>query len=243
MTGTIANAVGILGGGIVGLFRKKPLSPSFESWLKVSVGALLVFYGLRLCWLSLSGTAWRILMQILSGILAMMLGRAIGHAMGLQKRSNAIGQMARGKLGPDGSGKGTRLSDGFKVSSALFCAAPLAMLGALQDGLSEYYYPLLIKAVIEALAAMGFAMLFGAGVLLAALPVFVFQGAITVICSRFVVPWLANHNGGAVIDHVNFVGGLLVFCVAMIILGIKKLEVADYLPSLLIAGLMGWFMK
>ena len=36
------------------------------------------------------------------------------------------------------------------------------------------------------------------------------------------------------------VGGLLVFCVAMVILELKRFELADYLPSLAVAPLVAW---
>jgi uncharacterized membrane protein YqgA involved in biofilm formation len=42
---------------------------------------------------------------------------------------------------------------------------------------------------------------------------------------------------------MNAVGGLLVFCVAMIILDIKKLSLADYLPSLAFAPLLTSLFK
>jgi len=36
---------------------------------------------------------------------------------------------------------------------------------------------------------------------------------------------------------------MLVFCVALIILELKKVELADYLPSLLIAPLLTWLWR
>jgi uncharacterized membrane protein YqgA involved in biofilm formation len=44
------------------------------------------------------------------------------------------------------------------------------------------------------------------------------------------------------IDAINAADGLLVFCVAMIILELKKIEVADYLPSLAFAPLLTWWL-
>ena len=39
-------------------------------------------------------------------------------------------------------------------------------------------------------------------------------------------------------NSVNAVGGLLVFSVALVILGLKRIELADHLPSLIIAPLL-----
>ena len=109
---------------------------------------------------------------------------------------------------------------GFKTCAALFCAAPLAILGSVQDGLSGYYYPLAVKAVMDGLATMGFVRLFGWGVTLAALPVLAFQGTITLACSQFLKPGLETRG---LLDPVNAVGGLLVFCVALVILELKRI--------------------
>src|SRR6185503_13677368 len=75
LTGTVLNVAGILVGGVAGLIRRKPLSPTTESFLKVTLGAFTVFYGLRLTWASLNGSAWQILKQLLIVVLALGLGR------------------------------------------------------------------------------------------------------------------------------------------------------------------------
>ena len=60
-------------------------------------------------------------------------------------------------LTPTGAETGAagQLSAGFQTCAALFCAAPLAIFGSVQDGLSEYYYPLAVKAVMDGLATLG----------------------------------------------------------------------------------------
>jgi uncharacterized membrane protein YqgA involved in biofilm formation len=235
LSGTVLNVAGIVVGGVVGLSRRKPLPPSTESFFKVALGAFTVFYGLRLTWLSLNGPPGKVLKQLLIAVLALMLGKVAGRLLRLQKLSNRLGQAARQRIAAATSPGTNRLSDGFKTCTALFCAAPLAILGSVQDGLSAYFYPLAVKAVMDALASVGFVGMFGWGVVLAALPVLAFQGTITLLCAYWLKPLLAAH---ALIDSVNAVGGLLVFCVALVILGLKKIEMADYLPSLVFAPLM-----
>jgi len=238
--GTVLNVVGILIGGLIGLTRQKPLPPAAESFFKVALGAFTVFYGLRLTWLSLSGSFGQVMKQLLIAVLALMLGKITGRLLRLQKMSNRLGQAARERIAAAGSASPHRLSDGFKTCTALFCAAPLAILGSVQDGLSSYFYPLAVKAVMDGLASMGFAGLFRWGVMLAALPVFAFQGTLTLLCAQWLKPLLATHG---LIASVNAAGGLLVFCVALVILGLKKIELADYLPSLVFAPLLTWVWR
>ncbi len=239
MIGTILNAAGILLGGLVGLARRKPLGPAAESYFKVVLGAMTVFYGLRLTWMSLSGSFFEVLKQLAIVILALGLGRLTGRALHLQRMSNRLGQSARDRISSARPDDAERFSQGFKICAALFCAAPLGILGATQEGLSrsEYFYPLAIKAVMDGLASMGFVSLFGRGVLLAALPVLALEGTITLVVARLFEPMLSAHN---LVNSVNAVGGLLVFCVALVILGLKRIEIADYLPSLLTAPLLTW---
>jgi len=238
--GTALNVAGILIGGLIGLTRRKPLPPETESFLKVGLGAFTVFYGLRLTWLSLSGSLGHVLKQLLIAVLAMMLGKLTGRLLRIQKASNRLGQAARERIAAASSPGPRRFSDGFKTCAALFCAAPLAVLGAVQDGLSGYFYPLGVKAVMDGLATMGFVGLFRWGVMLAALPVLAFQGTITLACAQWLKPLLVAHE---LVDSVNAAGGLLVFCVALVILGLKKIELADYLPSLAFAPLLTWVWR
>jgi uncharacterized membrane protein YqgA involved in biofilm formation len=45
------------------------------------------------------------------------------------------------------------------------------------------------------------------------------------------------------VDSVNATGGLLVFSVALVILDLKKIPLADYLPSLVVAPLLAWVWR
>jgi uncharacterized membrane protein YqgA involved in biofilm formation len=242
MIGTILNVAGILAGGIAGLTRRKPLSAAQESFFKVAVGVFAVFYGLRLTWLSFNGTFLQILRQLLFAVLALMLGKLTGKLLRLQRLSNRVGRAARERIGAAAARPPHRAGEGFKACAALFCAAPLGFLGATQDGLGGYCYPLGVKAVMDGLATMSFVPLFGWGVMLAAVPVLALQGSVTLVCAQFLRPFLEAHGPGLV-DSVNAAGGLLVFSVALVILELKKIELADYLPSLVLAPVITWVLR
>jgi hypothetical protein len=240
MTGTILNVAGILIGGGVGLVRGKLLTAASEAWFKIVLSAFTVFYGLRLTWISISGSAYEVLKQLAIVVLSMIIGRLLGQALHLQKMSNRLGQNARDELSSARPNDPERLNKGFRTCASLFCAAPLGILGATQEGLSFYFYPLGIKAVIDGLASMGFVSLFGPGVLLSAVPVLAVQGSITLIVTRILAPFLSLHN---LVDSVNAVGGLMVFSVALVMLGLKRVALADYLPSLIVAPLLTWWWR
>lgn len=238
MTGTYLNVAGIVAGGLAGLARKKPLSGANQLFFKTALGGLAVFFGLRLTWVSVNGSPRQILAQLAVVILSLTLGKLVGRLLRLQKSSNRLGQFARERMAGAKPGDAHRFLAGFNVCTALFCAAPIGLLGAISDGLSGDFAPLAVKAAMDGLAAMSFVSIFGGGVLLSAVPVLVFQGTLSLACARFLLPLLETHQ---LVDPVNATAGLLIFCVALIIFEVRKIEVTAYLPSLIFAPLLTWW--
>jgi uncharacterized membrane protein YqgA involved in biofilm formation len=240
--GPILNVAGILVGGAVGLVRRRPLSRANEGFSKITLAAFTVFYGLRLTYLSLNGPYLLVLKQIFILIVSLIVGRLLGRLLRLQQFSNQLGRRARDRILAAHPNAPGRLNDGFKACTALFCAAPLGILGVVAETLSptDYVYPLAIKAVMDGLATMGFMTLFGWGVMLSALPVLAFQSTVALLCSQGLEPFLSTRQ---LVDPINAVCGILIFCVALIMLEIKRVELADYLPSLAVAPLLTLLLR
>ena len=240
MFGVAINAIGIVVGGIVGLTKKKPLSATNESVFKVYMGVATVFLGLQLNWQNLHGRPGVFFKQLLIVLLSMTLGKLTGRLLHLQKISNSLGQYATSKM-KAASPTQKQLSDGLAVCALLACANPLAMFASTQEGLSgNGFAPIfVVKAMMDGLAAMAFVAVFGWGVVLAAIPVVAFQGTIFLLV-RSLGPMLRSHG---LVDSILATNGLLIFCVALIILNLKKVELTDYLPSLAIAPLITWLWK
>lgn len=237
--GTILNAAGILLGGILGLTLSKKLSSAQQNALKGLLGVFTVYVGLRTTWMSLGGGARGVFKQLAIVFLALVLGRITGRVLHLQKSMNRVGQYAKATLAQANSSSPRRVTEGFMVCALLYCAAPMAILGALLDGLGTGWQTLGLKGAIDGLATMAFVATFGWGVLLSVIPVVAYQGTIT-LCAGLVVPFLQEH---ALLDSVTATAGLLVFCVALIILEFKRIELADYLPSLIFAPLLAWWWR
>jgi len=240
MAGTWLNVMAIVVGGVFGLLIRRPFSAANQSIIKLVLGACAIWFGLRLTWISIHGPLLQILKQIGIMVAALALGKLSGQLLHLQKASNRIGGFARDRMAVVQLDNPNRFSDGFNVCSLRFCAAPLGIIGSLTDGLSEYYSPLLVKAVMDGLASMSFAALFGLGSILSAVPVLVFQGTISVVATRSLAPFLQAHE---LLEPVNATAGLLVFCVGLLILEIKKIAVTDYLPALVYAPLLASWLR
>lgn len=245
MLGAIINAAGILVGSLIGGSRRPGFSPQTESFLKLCLGLFTVFYGLRLAWLAFGGAIGPGLKQFGISLLAVLLGRMLGKLLGLQKLSNAAGQYARKLIETTAPNNPNRFSNGLTACTILFCASPLGIIGAVHSGLPAgpggggYHYPLAVKAVMDGLAMLGFVRMFGWGAVLSALPVFVFLSVISLGCTVYAEPWLRTHS---LTDSVNMTGGLLLTVVSLVMFEVKRVELADYLPALVVAPLLSWLL-
>lgn len=206
--------------------------------LKVTLGIYTCWFGLRLTWSSLNGSWRQIARELGILLLAMMLGKITGKLLRLQKMSNSIGQYAARALAAPPANPPFR--DGFLLATGLFCVGPLALLASVQEGLAGFSPVFFVKAATDGLATLAFCSTFGWSAAVSALPVLAFESALIRLV-RLLEPVL-NSQARPLTDSINAVDGLLIFCVAMLILGLKKISVADYLPSLIFAPLLTWWL-
>ena len=240
MTGAFFNALGILFGGLFGLALRQPLSLRAQIFLRSALGAFTVYSGLCLVWLGINGTFLSALKQICIALLALTVGGLLGKLFGLQKISNHLGRYAGNILAAGQSGPPRRVSAGFSACAVLFCAAPLGLIGAVADGLSGYFYLLAVKAIMDGLATLGLVKNFGWPTAFSAFPVLLFLGVLTLACQLYARPWLASHG---LIESVNVVGGLIACVVALVIFEVRNVQLANFLPSLVVAPLLTWLFN
>ncbi|HNW14708.1 MAG TPA: DUF554 family protein, partial [Anaerolineaceae bacterium] len=133
----------------------------------------------------------------------------------------------------------SRFIQGFLSSTLLFCIGPMAVLGSLQDGLSGGSYTLIIKSILDAFAALAFASSLGAGVLFSSVPVLLYQGSITLLAQqvqRVATPEMLN--------ELSATGGVILAGLAISnIMEIKKIRTGNFLPALLVAPLLVFFLS
>lgn len=126
-----------------------------------------------------------------------------------------------------------RFIDGFVLSSLVFCVGPLTILGSINEGLGRGADQLLLKSVLDGFAALAFAATFGIGVMASALSVAVIQGSLTILGV-----FLGSFLPEAHLFALTATGGLVLLGVAVRLLDLKPIPVADLLPALLVAPLL-----
>lgn len=165
---------------------------------------------------------------------SLVLGGLLGSLLRLEQRVEALGGWLQRRLAGDAGGpERERFVEGFVVASLVFCTGPLTILGSLNDGLGNGPEQLLLKATLDGFAALAFASAFGWGVAASALTVLVVQGGLTLVGVL-----LGDVLPEAELAAVTAVGGLLLVGVALRLLRIREIAVADLLPALLVAPLL-----
>lgn len=202
--GTIANTIAVIIGGGIGLFLKKGIKKSLQDSLLQAMGIAVLFIGI-------GGTLSQMLIfkdghlettGTMLMIFSLLVGTLIGEIINIEAKLEKLGEFARKILHADEQSK---FVDAFVTVTLVICIGAMAIIGALQDGLSGDYSLLLTKAILDSVICMVFASTMGAGVLFAALPLFIYQGLIT-LCASFISPYLTT----AMINDICYIGNILI---------------------------------
>ena len=238
MIGTALNVAGILAGGLAGATVAKHLHPRTQQRIRTGLAGVVVYTAGVIVWSAVHGPIGAAGKQFVIAALALVAGNLLGRRLGLQRALDRLGREAGGRFAKaSAAAPGTEavsVGAGFMTCTLLFCANPVALLGAVQDGIGGEWRTLALKAAVDGLAAMGLAATFRWAPLLAAVPVLALQGTLTLVARA-----VAERVGQpALVDSVNLTGGLIVACVALVVLDLRKVPLADYLPALVVAPLL-----
>jgi len=237
--GTFINAAAIVAGGALGRVASRWLTPQRQTYIKLLLGVVTVYVGLSTTVRAFHGTFTQIAKQFGIMLFALMLGNLLGRLLKLQAGLNLLGRYARERFAAAQPGDRHRFSEGFVTCTLIFCVGPMAILGSLQDGLTGDFKLLAIKAAMDGLATVGFVAAFGWGAAMAVLPVFLYQGTLTLL-ARWAAPHLQDQM---LIDSISAAGGMIVFSVALVVMELKRVQLANYLPALIIAPLLTWWWR
>ena len=218
MLATVINVVLVLLGSALGLAFKNRISPRFASILTCALGLCVLGIGIS----GMIGTA-----DTLCVIVCMVAGTLLGEALNIEKRMDGLGDLLRRRL-IRGEGN-SRFAEGFVNASVLFCVGAMAINGSMQAGMLGRYDILISKGVIDGVTAITFAAAMGVGVAFSAVPLFLYQGGLTLIFA------LAGQGmGPAVVTEMNAVGGTIIVGIALNMLGLprEKIRVGNMLPAI-----------
>ncbi|MBX5465032.1 MAG: DUF554 domain-containing protein [Clostridia bacterium] len=221
MIGTLVNVLAILAGTTLGAFALPPLPEAIHRRLLQAVGLAVIVIGL-----GQTLPAGQTLVALVSTVLGAAAGEAFHLHEGLDRFGEWLRRVTPSRLGGD--------SSGFVTATLIFVVGPMAILGALQDGLYGDHSTLFAKAALDGITSAVLAATLGASVGLAALVVLLYQGGIAL----FAAPFHALLTGAP--EHaLTATGGLLILAIGLNMVGATEIRVANLLPALPVALALG----
>jgi uncharacterized protein len=235
-SGTWLNVLTVLGGTSLGLLFGDRLPLRFQQVMTQGLGLLTLFLGMTMAGRLLQVQVGAIDGLIL-GLLAMVLGGLLGEGLNLEARLQHLGDWLKAKFRGGG-----RFTEGFVATSLLFCVGPMAIVGCLNNGLAGNDDLLTIKAVMDGIAAIAFSSIYGIGVGFSALPILIYQGALS-LAAGILSTTLVDPARDPRVLLIAGVGGLMVMGIGLNLLEIQKIRVSSFLPALAIAPLLYWLAQ
>jgi uncharacterized membrane protein YqgA involved in biofilm formation len=218
MTGTLINMGAIVAGTSIGSLAGPRLPARMRRIVLYGIGLVVILVGFQMA------VQTRNILVVLGAVL---IGGIIGELLRLENRLEQIGEFIRTYLA---KGSKQSVAEGFVTASLIFCVGPMAILGAISDGLSGDYSVLSIKAVMDGFASIAFGASLGWGVGLSALSILVYQGGITLFAG--ILHGVLNE---AMITEMTATGGLIIIGIGIKLLDIKELPLANFVPAIAVA--------
>jgi len=221
MLGTLFNVFTVVVGSAIGLVIKNKLPARIIKVVFQALGLFTMILGVSMT-LKTNG-------QHLIMIFSLIIGSIIGEVFRLDENFNKLSEQLKAKL----KSKSEKFSEGIITAFILFCIGPMAILGSIQEGLGESSELLFTKSVMDGFSSIALAAALGIGVLFSAIPLFLFQGGITLSAS-----FLGTYLSPEIIAELTALGGVLLVGLGINILEIKKIKILNMLPSLVVVVVM-----
>ncbi len=224
LLGTIVNGICIIIGTVIGSFLTKipeKIKHTVMQGIGLSVSLLGIQMGLK------SG-------QFLIVIVSLVIGAMIGEWIDIDKRLNQLGLWLERKIGNKAKGN---IAKGFVTATLIFVIGALAIIGSLDSGLRNDHQVLYTKSLIDGFTSIILTTTFGIGVVLSAIPVMLYQGAIALFATQ-IEQFVPSKLMDMFIVEMTSTGGVMILAIGLNILGITTIKVANLLPSILIVALI-----
>ena len=227
--GTIINSAAIAAGGMVGVFAGALFRREMQEALNATCGVSVMF-------LAIAGAMQGMLNidggRLVSGksmlvVLCLAAGTVIGELLGIERGFERFGEWLKQKTGNSGD---SGFVNAFVTASLTVCIGAMAIVGAIQDGISGDWSTLAVKSVLDFIIVAVLTSSLGKGCAFSAIPVFLFEGAITLL-ARLVAPVMTE----LAVAYLSLIGSVLIFCVGLNLVWGKRVRVANMLPAVFLA--------
>lgn len=232
--GTIINSAAIIAGGLSGQLIGKLFRKEQQDALTKACGVSVLF-------IAVSGAMQGMLHidggELVSGksmlvVLCLALGTVIGELIGIERGFERFGEWLKRKTGNSGD---PQFVNAFVTASLTVCIGAMAIVGAIQDGISGDYSTLAVKSVLDLIIVAVMTSSLGKGCAFSAIPIFLFEGGITLL-AKLIAPVMTETAAA----YLSLIGSILIFCVGLNLVWGKKIRAANMLPAVLLAVLAAY---
>jgi len=224
MLGTIVNVITVVAGSALGLALNKKLPKRFIRIFFQIVGLFTLFLGISM---ALKTT------HVLHMIFALITGAVIGELLRLDNAMEKFGNFLKTKLKIGNE----KFTEGLLTAFLLYCMGSLTILGAIEEGMGGSSKLLLIKSLMDGVSSIALASGLGIGVLFSAVPLLIYQGGITLLAAGF-----GEFFPEVMVIELSAVGGILLIGLGINILEIKKINIMNMLPALVMIVILLWMV-
>jgi len=225
MMGTYVNAAAVIFGGIIGLTLNRELPERIKSIIFQGIGLVTLFLGIQMALKS---------ENLVILFFSILIGAVIGEAMGLEKRLENFGNFLKAKI----KSGDENFSEGLVTAFLIFCIGSMTIVGAIEDGLRGDPSILIAKSILDGFVSISLASALGVGVIFSSIPLFIYQGSITLLAAYAKVLFTK-----IIVNELSAAGGILLLGLGIKMLEIKEVKVANLLLSLAVAPILVQFLS
>ncbi len=212
--GTVFNCIAVIIGGTLGLTIGRFIPERMHRTIFSCLGLFTMYVGINM---SLG------MKHSIAVLLSLVLGAITGDFLGIENRLNTLGDTLKAKLHTSDSG----FTQGFVSATLLFCIGSMSIIGAFNDGLRHDPELLITKGIMDGIAGAMFAGSLGFGVLFSVVPMFIYQGGLTLAAV-----WLEPFITADMYANISGIGGLMIMGIGLNLMKITTLKLGDMLPGL-----------
>lgn len=225
LLGSLLNALFIVIGALLGrLFKNIP--ESMKQTVMLIIGLVVAVLGIQM---GITSSNFIVI------VISLVIGTVIGEWLDLEGKFNRFGEWVESFFGKKAQ-QGT-IAEGFVTATLIFVIGSMAIIGALDSGLRHDHDVLITKGIIDGFLAIILASTLGIGVLLSAVPVFLYEGIIAVFAG-VISTYIPQEALDLFITEMTATGGVMILAIGLNIAGLTKIRVANLLPAIVMVGII-----
>lgn len=170
-------------------------------------------------------------------IISLVVGTVIGEWIDLDKWFNRFGLKVEQVLTKGKNPGESKIAEGFVTASLIFVIGSMAIIGSLDSGLRNDHTVLITKGIIDGFTSIVLATTLGIGVLLSAVPVFIYEGSIA-LCAGLIRTYIPEAALNLFIQEMTATGGVMILAIGLNIAGLTKIRVANLLPAIVVVAVI-----